>query len=258
MKKRILCMLLAIVTMFSLCACGTGRYNVVKTISKQEYSIGFRNGDTTYHYINAALRELSYDGTIDNIAYKWFGSENAVDFPKSKSAIKKLGYIEPRVFTIGADLSSFPMCFQSGNDYTGFDVELAQAVCKKLGWQLKIQPIISANAYVELNSGNIDCAWGGVKLDEESVDYTILVTYMSDDMVIAAKSNGKSTLYGGSLYMGTDQMYMDLLELNPRISKHLGQITRVSGTPVDYFASLDKGECDFIIVTRTAVNYYNR
>lgn len=257
MKKRIICLLLAVAAVFTLCACGSGRYNAVKTLAKQEYSIGFRNGDTTYHYINAALRELSYDGTVDSLAFKWFGREGAVDFPKSKNAIEKLGYIEPRTFTIGADLNSFPLCFMDGKNYTGFDVELARAVCTKLGWQLRVQPILSADAYVELNSGNIDCAWGGVVMDTESADYTILVTYMSDDMVIAAKGGGKNTLMGGTLYIGTDSVYMELLELNPSISKRVDQITRVSGTPTEYFAYLDSGDCDFIITTRSGVEYYN-
>ena len=258
MKKRIICMLLAVAALFTLCACGGGgRYKVVKTISEREYSIGFRNGDTTYHYIDAAIKELNYEGTVDNLANKWLGSKNAVSFSSDSDAISELGYIEPRIFTIGVDLNSFPMCFKSGDGYDGFDVELARAVCGKLGWQLRIQPIVSEDAYVELNSGNIDCAWGGVVLDTESQDYTILDTYMSDDLVIAAKGNGKSMLSGGSMYMGTDQMYLDILAENPKLESKLGQITRVSGTPTEYFTYLDSGECDFIITTKSAVDYYN-
>ena len=257
MKKRIICLLMAFAVLLSLCSCGVGRYKVVKTVADREYSIAFRNGDTTYHYIDAALKELSYDGTIENLSYKWFSNGNTVNFPKAKNAISKLGYIEPRTFTIGADLNSFPMCYVSGNGYTGFDVELARAVCDKLGWQLIVQPIISADAYVELNSGNIDCAWGGVVLDEESVDYTILTTYMSDSLVIAAKSNGKGLLANGVLYIGSEEMYMDVLNENPAVLNRVGQVTRVSGTPTEYFAYLDSNECDFIITTKSGVEFYN-
>ncbi|MCF0137512.1 MAG: transporter substrate-binding domain-containing protein [Oscillospiraceae bacterium] len=256
MKKRIICLLLAAAALFSLASCGGGRYKTVKTVSDREYSIAFRNGDVTYHYIDGALRELSSDGTIDVLAQQWLGGKAAVSFPGGKNALDKLGYIEPRVFTIGVDLSSFPLCQKSGNDYTGFDVELARAVCSKLGWQLQVQPIVSRDAYVELNSGNIDCAWGGCVLDPESSSYTVLVTYMSDKLVVAAAGGGKSVLNGGSMYMGTDQMYLDILEENPRIADKLEQITRVSGTPTELFACLDRGECDFIITTASAVRYY--
>jgi len=257
MKKRIVCLLLALTTLFTLSACGGGRYKTVKTICDRQYSIAFRNGDTTYHYIDAAIKELNYEGTIDILAGKWLGGKSTVSFASKKNAISELGYIEPRTFTIGVDLSSFPLCFESGSDYDGFDVELARAVCNKLGWQLRVHPILSKDAYIELNSGNIDCAWGGVVLDTESTNYTILATYMSDKLVIAAKGNGKSFLQGGSLYVGTDQMYLDVLEETPNISAKLEQITRVSGTPTEYFAHLDMGDCDFIIATQSGVRYYN-
>ena len=258
MQKKILSLLLALSMVLCLCACDSGgKYKSVKTVRDQEYSIGFRNGDSTYHYIDKALRELCYNGTIDDLAAKWFGSKNAVSFPEEKDALKELGYIAPREFIIGVDLDSAPMCFKNGESYDGFDVELAKAVCDKLGWSLKIHPIHSEKAFVELNSGNIDCAWGGVVLDRSSADYTILVTYMSDKLVLAAKGSGSSSIRDKTLYMGTSQCYLDLMEENTRISNKLGQISRIQGGAQDYLAALDKGECDLVLVTDSAVDYFN-
>ena len=180
-----------------------------------------------------------------------------MSFPEEKDALAELGYVEPREFIIGVDLDSAPMCFKSGDSYDGFDVELAKAVCDKLGWSLKIQPIHSEKAFVELNSGNIDCAWGGVVLDRSSADYTILVTYMSDKLVLAAKGSGSSSIRGKTLYMGTSQCYLDLMEENTRISNKLGQISRIQGGAQDYLDALDKGECDLVLVTESAVDYFN-
>lgn len=258
MQKKILSLLLALSMVLCLCGCDSGgKYKSVKTVRDQEYSIGFRNGDSTYHYIDKALRELSYAGTIDDLAAKWFGSKNAVSFPEEKDALADLGYVAPREFIIGVDLDSAPLCFTSGDGYDGFDIELAKAVCEKLGWSLKIQPIHSEKAFVELNSGNIDCAWGGVVLDRSSVDYTILVTYMSDKLVLAAKGSGSSSIRGKTLYMGTSQCYLDLMEENTRISNKLGQISRIQGGAQDYLDALDKGECDLVLVTESAVDYFN-
>lgn len=258
MQKKILSLLLVLCMVLCLCACDSGgKYKSVKTVRDQEYSIGFRNGDSTYHYIDKALRELSYAGTIDDLAAKWFGSKNAVSFPEEKDALAELGYVAPREFIIGVDLDSAPMCFKSGDSYDGFDVELAKAVCDKLGWSLKIQPIHSEKAFVELNSGNIDCAWGGVVLDRSSADYTILVTYMSDKLVLAAKGSGSSSIRDKTLFMGTSQCYLDLMEENTRISNKLGQISRIQGGAQDYLAALDKGECDLVLVTESAVDYFN-
>ena len=116
MKKRIMSLLLIVCMVLCLCACGGGgKYKAVKTVRSQDYSIGFRNGDSTYHYIDKALRELAYNGTIDDLAAKWFGSKNAVDFPSTKDALSELGYIAPREFIIGVDLDNAPMAFTSGD-----------------------------------------------------------------------------------------------------------------------------------------------
>lgn len=112
MRKRIICLLLVLAAALSLCACGGGgKYKVVKSLGSQKYSIGFRNGDSTYHYIDKALRELSYEGVIDDLSSQWFGSSRAVDFPSKKDALDELGYIEERTFIIGVDLESAPLSF---------------------------------------------------------------------------------------------------------------------------------------------------
>lgn len=255
MSKRLICLLLAAALCFSLCGCGGGKYNIVKSLADCEYSIGFRNGDSNYHYIDCAIKELNADGTIDALAKKWFGDSGAVHFASDKDALAAYGYIAPRTFIIGVDLESFPMCYKMGEEYQGFDIELAKKVCEKLGWTLKIQPISSEDVYVELNSGNIDCAWGGVIMDPTSKNYTILETYMSTEYVLASKDT--SFIRNKTLYMGVSQTYVDLLEANESVQSKLGQITRVQGSAADFFGYLDKGDCDLILTTAAAVNYYN-
>ena len=94
-------------------------------------------------------------------------------------------------------------------------------------------------------------------LDRTSADYTILVTYMSDKLVLAAKGSGSSSIRGKTLYMGTSQCYLDLMEENTGISGKLGQISRIQGGAKDYLAALDRGECDLVMITDSAVDYFN-
>lgn len=255
MTKRIISLLLAAVLCVSLCGCGGGKYKVVKSLADCEYSIGFRNGDSNYHYIDCALKELSAEGVIDQLSKRWFGSESAVSFASDADALSPYGYIAPRSFIIGVDLESFPMCYKIGEEYQGFDIELAQKVCERLGWTLKIQPISSADVYVELNSGNIDCAWGGVVMDRSSANYTILATYFSTEYVLASKD--ANVIRNKTLYMGVDQSYVDLIDADESVSAKLGQITRVQGSMSDLFGYLGSGECDLILTTAAAVDYYN-
>lgn len=65
------------------------------------------------------------------------------------------------------------MSYLDGETYSGFDVELAREVCSRLGWEAKFISIKAENAYVELSSGNIDVAWGGLALAREDVNYEV-------------------------------------------------------------------------------------
>ncbi len=258
MMKKLTALLLSVLMLVSLCACnGDGKYCVVKSLDELQYSIVLRNGDSSYHYINAALQELESEGRIDALAQDWFGDSDAVDFPSGKNRVKDFGYIEPREFTIGIDLDSFPMCFEENGVYTGFDVVLAQDVCDKLGWQLRVQPISTEDVFVELNSGNIDCAWGGIAADLSSADYTILATYMTTDAVIAGLSSGKGTLSGGVLYMSSAKTLQEILEASERSKNKLGQITLAQGTMQELFNLMANGDCDFVLTTEAAVYYNN-
>ena len=48
-----------------------------------------------------------------------------------------------RTFTVGFDAEYPPYGFKAeeSGDYTGFDLELAEELCKRRGWTLKKQPI---------------------------------------------------------------------------------------------------------------------
>ena len=66
------------------------------------------------------------------------------------------------VFKQGFD-KDFPPYSYIGDDgeTTGFDVELAQAVCELNGWTYKGVPINWDAKEAELESGSIDCIWSG-------------------------------------------------------------------------------------------------
>lgn len=61
-----------------------------------------------------------------------------------------------------------PMNYTDENGvFTGFDTELAEAVCAKLGVTPKFQEIVWETKEVELNAGTIDCVWNGLTIDED-------------------------------------------------------------------------------------------
>lgn len=82
-------------------------------------------------------------------------------------------------------------------EYTGFDLELAQAVCDIEGWELVKQPINWDAKDMELNSGSIDCIWNGFTMNGREEDYTFSVPYVDNSQVIVvAEDSGIDTLEG--------------------------------------------------------------
>ena len=169
--KKLMALLLVLCIGASLCACGGSSYGVktVMTLVEQEYSLAFRAGDNTYNYVKAALETMAAEGSVDSLTAKWFG-DRIVTFDKDPEALTNIGMPEPRDFIIGVDINSFPMAYLANGDYWGYDVELATAMCNRLGWTLKIQQIEKEDVYIELSSGNIDCAWGGIALNAAAAE----------------------------------------------------------------------------------------
>ena len=70
--------------------------------------------------------------------------------------ITACGPIHEATFTVGFDAEFPPYGYMDDNgDYTGFDLELAEEVCKRNGWELVKQPIDWDAKDAELNSGTL-------------------------------------------------------------------------------------------------------
>lgn len=96
-----------------------------------------------------------------------------------------------RTFTVGFDAEYPPYGFkdEESGDYTGFDLELAEELCKRRGWTLKKQPIDWDSKDMEINSGTIDCLWNGMTYTGREEDYTWSEPYVDNSIVIAVNAD---------------------------------------------------------------------
>lgn len=91
---------------------------------------------------------------------------------------------------VGFDAEYPPYGYMDNDgEYTGFDLELAQAVCDLEGWELVKTPIDWNSKDMELNSGSIDCIWNGFTMTGREDEYTWSVPYVDNSQVIATKDN---------------------------------------------------------------------
>lgn len=263
--KKLICLLLVAAMCMGLCGCDRSGFGIriVQKLAEQEYSIAFRTDDPTSTYVIAALKALKADGTVDSLAIKWFG-DKLVKIDSDAKALGEVGVITTRTFIIGVDPYAFPLAYAANGTYWGFDIELATVMCNMLGWTLQIQPIKSENVYIELSSGNIDCAWGGIVLNEKELaehKYEQYGPYLHNDIVVASRLSSnvrtKLMLGGKCLAMPTTEEAMTFLTSDEKLVKRLGQITRLAGGTIECFEYLYAGKCDAVLTDSLAVHYYN-
>ena len=95
-----------------------------------------------------------------------------------------------KTFTVGFDAEFPPYGYRADNgEYVGFDLDLAQEVCTRKGWELVKQPIDWDAKDMELSSGAIDCIWNGFTINGRENDYTWSVPYVDNSQVIVVAAN---------------------------------------------------------------------
>lgn len=101
------------------------------------------------------------------------------------SAVSVQASVEDKTLIVGFDAEYPPYGYMDENgEYTGFDLELAQAVCDLEGWELEKKPISWDSKDMELDSGSIDCIWNGFTMNGREEDYTFSVPYVDNSQVI--------------------------------------------------------------------------
>ena len=94
-----------------------------------------------------------------------------------------------KTFTVGFDASFPPYGYQENGEYVGFDLDLAQEVCDRNGWEIVKTPIDWDAKNIELNGGSIDCIWNGFTMNGREDDYTWTPAYINNTQVFAVNKN---------------------------------------------------------------------
>ena len=95
-------------------------------------------------------------------------------------------------FIMGIDPEYPPFSYlgEDGN-YTGFDVEICQAACDKLGWELEVFAVNWDEKLVQLDSMECDCVWSGMTILDSMTEagYVISAPYFDNEQVLVVKGD---------------------------------------------------------------------
>ena len=168
-------------------------------------------------------------------------------------------------FIVGFDAEYPPYGYKDDNgEYVGFDLDLAQEVCARNGWELVKQPIDWDSKDMELNSGSIDCIWNGFTMTGREDDYTWSKPYVDNSIVVVVKEGSgiekKEDLAGKVVVVQADSSGLAALtdeednEENLKLAASFSDLQQVA----DYntaFMNLEAGAVDAIVVDIGVADY---
>lgn len=153
----------------------------------EDYAICFQKGSELKAKVDAALKALIDDGSVKKIVDKYINNsgDELAGVPVQFADTDK----EDLVMATNAEF--LPYEYIDGDMYYGIDVEVAQLIANKLGYDLKIENVSFDSIIPGVQSGKYSMGIAGLTVTDErleSVDFSS--TYATGVQVVIVKEDG--------------------------------------------------------------------
>lgn len=256
-------LLLALALLLGLGGCGQesgAAFRVLETVGTRHYGVICRKEDRIAPRIDAAMNALAADGTLAAISVRWLG-QNAITLkgaPLAEETEDGAEPPEPRTLIVGVEADFEPVAFSSDGILRGMSVDIAEALGRVLGWEVRYQPISPAEVGTQLSSGNIDCALGFDPGEVSASKYTVGVTYMESSIVLAVRPDSEVRRLRDlkDRRVGTidDPAVTAMIRGDEKITKYASGATMYL-SPQRCIAALDNGWCAAVAVDRILLDH---
>ena len=164
-------------------------------------------------------------------------------------------------FVLGLDDSFPPLGFRDNdtNEITGYDIDLAKEVAKRLGVEFKAQPIDWDAKEMELETGKIDCIWNGFTITEErKAALSFTEAYLNNEQVLVVRANSGikslSDMKGKILGLQSGSSAQEAVDDNPAFAASIGK-TIFFKDNITALNDLDIGGIDAVVMDSVVANY---
>ena len=209
----------------------------------------------------AAVMALSMTacGSSNSAAETTAADTEAAESQAEETTAEEAKTTDGGTLIVGFDQDFPPMGFVGDDgEYTGFDLELAQEVAKRLDLEYKAQPIAWDSKDMELESGNIDCIWNGFTMTGREDDYTWTEPYMANQQVFVVANDSdissQADLAGKIVEVQADSSAEAALKEAPELTATFKELL----TTADYntaFMDLEQGAVDAIAMDVIVAGY---
>ena len=153
---------------------------------------------------------------------------------------------------------------ENTGEYTGFDLEFAQAAADREGWELVKMPIDWETKDEALDNGTVDCIWSGFSINDREDEYEWSYPYLNNYQVIVVRDDSeiRSPKDLAEKYVGVQggSTAASLLEKDGENGQK--KLAATFGAIMEYpeysvaFTELEAGTIDALIVDSGAAAYY--
>lgn len=168
----------------------------------------------------------------------------------------------PAKFVLGLDASFPPMGFSDEkNEIIGVDIDLAKAVCDKLGMEFEAKPISWDAKEMELNTDKITCIWNGLTMTEERNEiFEMSRPYMKNTQVVVVMGDSpiaaKADLAGKIVAAQKDSSGLEALQKDEIYASIADGKAKEYGDYVEALTDMEIGRCDAVVMDSVVANYY--
>lgn len=169
--------------------------------------------------------------------------------------------LDAKTFVVGFDEAFPPMGYlDANNEHVGFDIDLAKEVAKRMGVEIKLQPIDWSQKENELNSGNIDCIWNGFTITQERLAAMNFTTpYMKNRQVVIVLADSPiktlADLKGKKLAVQAESSAVEALNKAADFKASLGEVVELKDN-VTALMDLKASGTDALLVDEIVAGYY--
>ena len=169
--------------------------------------------------------------------------------------------LDAKTFVVGFDEAFPPMGYlDANNEHVGFDIDLAKEVAKRMGVEIKLQPIDWSQKENELNSGNIDCIWNGFTITEERLAALNFTTpYMKNRQIVIVLADSPvkalADLSGKKLAVQAESSAVEALNKATDFKASLAEVVELKDN-VTALMDLKASGTDALLVDEIVAGYY--
>ena len=162
---------------------------------------------------------------------------------------------------LGLDATFEPMGYTNENDeIVGFDIDVAEEVCARMGVELVKEPIDWDTKEQDLAVGRIDCIWNGMSINpSRSEQMNLSDPYMKNAMVFVVPASSEvasmSNLTGKNIAVQNGSSAQEILEASELCTSETPVTVTAMATNVEALQQLELGLVDAVFLDSVVANY---